>query len=113
VLAGALVGLAGVESTTIDESPEGRGPARTGPADSVSPGLPPSHLLLLTHHGAVPQGVCLQGGSGRLLNLRVCQIRVSNTHHEICSVKHASQDLQYETYIRRQAASLPAPSKQT
>ncbi len=63
-IAGAPVGMVGLEPAAADEPSEGRGPARTGPADPDSPSLPPGHLLLLTHHGAVPQRVCLQSGSG-------------------------------------------------
>ena len=61
---GAFVGVVGLEPAAADEPSEGRGPARTGPADPDSPSLPPGHLLLLTHHGSVPQRVCLQSGSG-------------------------------------------------
>ena len=63
-IAGAPVGMVGLEPPVAHEPSEGRGPACTGPADSDSSSLPPGHLLLLTHHGAVPQRVCLQSGSG-------------------------------------------------
>ncbi len=63
-IAGASVGMVGLEPTAADEPSEGRGPARTSPADPDSPSVPPGHLLLPTHHGAVPQRVCLQSGSG-------------------------------------------------
>lgn len=63
-IAGAFMGMVGVEPPAADEPSEGRGPPRTGPADPDSSSLPPGHLLFLTHHGAVPQRVCLQSGSG-------------------------------------------------
>ena len=63
-IAGTFVGVVGLEPTAADEPSEGRGPACTGPADPDSPSLPPSHLLFLTHHGAVPQRVCFQSSSG-------------------------------------------------
>ena len=61
---GAAVGLAGLEPPAADELAEGRGAARTRPAHPDRAGLSPGHLLLLTHHGPLPQGVCLQSGPG-------------------------------------------------
>ena len=61
---GALVGVVDVEPPTADELTERGGAARKGPADTDRSGLPPGYLLLLTHHGALPQRVCFQGGPG-------------------------------------------------
>ena len=64
---GATVGVVDMEPSAAHELTERGGAACKGPADSDRPGLPPGHLLLLTHHGALPQGVCLQGCPGNSL----------------------------------------------
>lgn len=64
------MGVVDLEPPAVDELTEGRGAARKGPTGPDSPGLPSGHILLLTHHGALPQRVCLQSGSGNAFHAR-------------------------------------------
>lgn len=58
------MGVAGLDSSASDEPAKGRGLPCQEFADSDSSSLPSGHILLLAHHGALSQRVCLQSGSG-------------------------------------------------
>ena len=62
---GATLGVASLDSSATDEPAKRRGFSCQKLADSDSSSLPSGHILLLTHHGALSQGVCLQGGPGK------------------------------------------------